>query len=358
MRQLKTIFRWVHLLLITITLLSYLSPFIHPSIFWPLAVLGLSYPVLLVLNIFFFLFWLFLKDKYLFFALGTIILGWSHLTALIGFNGKQETSPTLRITSFNCHGIKVWSEKDRVASEDDIMKVLGAQAPDILCLQEYPSHPIPIGVLRQAVRNKLGLKYEAIREGGTLAIFSKYPIAASQNHYYKNGANGYQWADVQIENQTIRIFNLHLQSNALTQMAEKVMDEGKLQEKSTWLNIRGMIGRYRRAAVLRSEQAEEINTLLKRSPHPVILGGDFNEPPTSYAYHTLRKHLKDAFQEAGRGIGVTYAGKVPGLRIDYILTDPSFTIVDYDILPYTISDHRAVAVGLKLPSEGTIPPKN
>lgn len=44
----------------------------------------------------------------------------------------------------------------------------------------------------------------------------------------------------------------------------------------------------------------------------------------------------------GFGIGHSYNGKIPFLRIDYILTNPSFEIQKFEIVNNKISDHFPV----------------
>ncbi|MEN0003086.1 MAG: endonuclease/exonuclease/phosphatase family protein [Bacteroidota bacterium] len=349
MRHLRPLLRWLHLALICVTLLSYLAPFISPKVFWPFAVLGLAYPLLLVLNLLFLLGWLLLKDRYTLFALATILLGWSHLTALIGFGGgKEATAQQLNILSFNTYSLRVWKNPGKLASKEMVKTFFATHKIDVVCLQEYPKQPAHQQRIETALE-ELGLKYSCQQKNKSLAIFSRFPIKKYKNHYFKNRSNGFQWADIALKTHSIRVFNLHLQSNAVTQTANKLMEEGNLKERSTWRNMRSMIGNYRRAAMLRAGQAETIAQALAKSPHPVALAGDFNEAPNSYVYQVLTQQLNDAFQEAGRGIGVTYAGKLPGLRIDYILTDPRLPVADYHIFPSAFSDHKGVVTTLNVP---------
>ena len=143
--------------------------------------------------------------------------------------------------------------------------------------------------------------------------------------------------------EVIRVFNLHLQSNSISALTDKVAAEGNIQEKETWLNIRGIVGRFKRAAQLRARQAEEIALKIAQSPHPVIVGGDFNDTPQSYTYHTLVKELNDTFKQCGRGIGSTYSGKIPALRIDYVLSSKHFKSIRHKTYTRrTFSDHYPV----------------
>ena len=103
-----------------------------------------------------------------------------------------------------------------------------------------------------------------------------------------------------------------------------------------------MMSRYKRAAILRAEQAEEVVGQIEKSPYPVLLCGDFNEIPQSYAYYIISRGLQDAFKASGRGLGVTYNGRIPALRIDYVMAGPEFEVLGHRIGRARFSDHYPV----------------
>ena len=78
---------------------------------------------------------------------------------------------------------------------------------------------------------------------------------------------------------------------------------------------------------------------MNTSPYPIILCGDFNDTPTSYTYKQLSEGLNDSFSNAGLGIGQTYNGKFPTLRIDYILHSPEFELNSFKTTDVNLSDH-------------------
>ena len=81
---------------------------------------------------------------------------------------------------------------------------------------------------------------------------------------------------------------------------------------------------------------------MQNCKHKMIVCGDFNDSPTSFAYGTLSKGLKDAFIESGSGLGNTYIGPFPSLRIDYILYDKSFDSYNYKSINTNYSDHKLI----------------
>ncbi len=345
------VFRWANLIVVILTLLSYLSPFLDPGQYWPVALLGLFYPWLLLINVLFILFWGLQKDKYLFFSLLCIFLGWGHLKGFLGLNpsGWMPKS-AIRVTTFNCHGF-FFVNKDRQKNyvpATAVAELVDAEGQiDILCLQEFATSRSRHKDYQEAIAKKSGMEYFYQEDGG-LAVFSRYPIVSQESVYFPNRTNGYQVVDLDADGDTVRLFNVHLQSNAVTGLAGRVAENGSIQDTETWLTLRGMASRYRTAAAMRTRQAEEIAARIQESPHPVILCGDFNDVPLSHVYHRLSHGMRDAFKTRGFGLGTTYVGDVPALRIDYVLASRGLRITGFRTGRNDFSDHRQVSASLEL----------
>jgi endonuclease/exonuclease/phosphatase family metal-dependent hydrolase len=144
----------------------------------------------------------------------------------------------------------------------------------------------------------------------------------------------------------VRVYSVHLQSNRLTYTATRIAPEGDLREKETWKDIRFVLARYKLGAQIRAEQAKILGEHIAQSPHPVILCGDLNDTPITYTYRILSKDLQDSFREKGAGIGSTFAGKLPTLRIDYVFAAKAFQVRDHRVPDVELSDHFPVWVRL------------
>ncbi|MCO6475025.1 MAG: endonuclease/exonuclease/phosphatase family protein [Phaeodactylibacter sp.] len=335
--------RWINILLILVTLLAYLAPYVSPATFWPLSFVGLLYPWLLLGNVLCIIGWMIMKKYYLLFSLGCILLGWSHFQSYVGlhFGARQYPEGSIRTMAFNSYGFHHSGKGGERFTREELPGSFPLEGMDIICFQEFPS-PRRVNYFIDYIKANSPLKHVIFQKGGSLAIFSRYPIQAHNTHYFPNRVNGYQYADLEIGGRTVRLFNVHLQSNSVTHIANQVAEDANLQDKKTWLRIRGMMGRYKRAAILRAEQADEVAQLIGKSPHPVLLCGDFNEIPQSYAYHTLSRGMQDAFKVKGRGLGVTYNGRIPALRIDYVMAGPEFEVLGHEIEKAEFSDHYPV----------------
>ncbi|MBK6641784.1 MAG: hypothetical protein IPG39_11360 [Bacteroidetes bacterium] len=99
---------------------------------------------------------------------------------------------------------------------------------------------------------------------------------------------------------------------------------GNEQDEETVARTRNILKRLKKAFIKRAAQADMISKHIGTSPYPVIVCGDFNDTSLSYTYKTISAGLLDAFRESGSGMGSTYTGPIPGLRIDYI---PAFRTV-------------------------------
>lgn len=336
--QIKTIIRWSNLALIVITLAAYLSPYINPNTFWLFSLLGLAYPLLLFANLGFITLWISRKKWYFLFSVACIGLGWNFLSKSIGFNTKSNaSSDDTSIVTFNTESAhKFWDYKAKRTDLQKFTDYLQSMDADIICLQEFPIR----GELRLKRDEAWMHSYQAT--GKNMVTYSKYPILKHGYFAFVNEYNGCLFTDLKIGEQILRVYNVHLSSNKITNIANEVAENGDWKERETWSKVKQMLLGYRSAAKKRSDQAEEIGKHIAASPYPVIVCGDFNDVPLSYAYHTIAENLTDHFQARGRGLGTTFGGSIPFLKIDYILGSPSVAVSTSDILHHDYSDHYPI----------------
>jgi endonuclease/exonuclease/phosphatase family metal-dependent hydrolase len=106
------------------------------------------------------------------------------------------------------------------------------------------------------------------------------------------------------------------------------------------------VGKLKRGVVIRSVQADIISSLVADSPYPVVLAADLNDVPNSYTYFTVRGSLQDAFLQKGYGLGRTFRGLSPTLRIDYIFADPRLRVRQFKRVKKDYSDHYMLVTDL------------
>ena len=341
----KNFFKWLNLFIIIATLLAGLAPYASPRYGWWVSVFGMAFPWLLLFNIFFILFWLITKNIYFLFSLACILTTWYAVTGIIGFNRSDPgLASSLRVMSFNCRAFYDFTQDK--STKTKVLQVINDYPVEVICFQEFPMNPKSARAIIEDIKNSTQLKYFFQPEQYALAIFSKYPISKTAILDTDNVASGCIYADLDHPDGKVRLYNVHLKSNRVSDDANKVLEERELRKKSTWVGIKKMMGKINTASKIRAEQALRISDHIKTCNHPVILCGDFNETPQSYTYRLLSNQLKDSFREKGFGIGSTYAGKIPGLRIDYILASKNIQINDHQILRKEVSDHYPIISSL------------
>ena len=111
-------------------------------------------------------------------------------------------------------------------------------------------------------------------------------------------------------------------------------------------NILNLLQKLITAYQLRAEQALKVIEHMKQSPYEVVICGDFNDTPMSYIYNQFYTNYTDAFKNCSKGIGVTYAGKVPAGRIDYIFHSNILETSNFKIQREIFSDHKSISCKL------------
>lgn len=98
----------------------------------------------------------------------------------------------------------------------------------------------------------------------------------------------------------------------------------------------------------RAIQSELVKKQINASAYPAIITGDFNDVPSSYTYQQIATGWKDAFLEKGFGVGDTYLGISPTLRIDYIFANSRWDIKAWEQIDENLSDHHMIMADLLL----------
>jgi len=365
----------LNLLTVIMLLVSYLSPFVDPRTFWPFAFFGLAYMPLLAVNVLFVLFWLFIRNRRTFalLSLMAILIGWQPLRAHIGLNKNRLTTQEqvenqtsdsliagtdLRVMTYNVHLFREFGQtKNEPDIKDQALELIRKADPDLICIQEYYTRKKGQHDISELFRNALGLKYQYIHstaenefESYGLAIFSKHPIVSS-GHLpdFEQGVNSIIFADVEKEGRVFRVYNVHLRSYGF-QQEDYDFIAGPIEESmEKRISSTKRIGnRLKKAFTLRSLQARSLRKHSEENTKPVLIMGDFNDTPLSFAVNHVGKGMQNTFQKKAWGWGQTYNGDFPNFQIDYVLASPDFQVLRYEIIREKLSDHYPVLVDLVL----------
>lgn len=346
-------------IVILLLLLSYLAPFVSPQLFWPIAFLGLAYPVLLLCNIVFIIYWLvFFRLKFLF-SLAAIVIGFRFVPYFVQINAKktEDYTHSIRLMSFNMKYFGAYEGK-RIRDPEKFFHVLQKVDPDVLCFQEFRNAgtPVEAPLYKQLFKALKGYHHyhtftdsKGRNSGLDLVIFSRFPIIDSgEVEHERNISNFTVFADIVAHGDTVRLINTHLKSIHFEGADYAAVRNIELDNDSNVVKLSNISRKLKRAFVSRAKQAEQVKLFMDESPYRMIVCGDFNDSPTSYAFRTLKGDMKDAFVEAGSGLGRTYVGQMPSFRIDHILIDPAFNAYNYYAKAFEFSDHKMVSATIRL----------
>jgi len=346
-------------------ILSYLAPLINPAkVFFP-ALFGLAYPYILMANLLFVFYWLIRLKKEIFISIIVILLGWNHLNNMLPLNFKDvkipETSSPERMFkafSYNVRGFDMYKWTSDPHIKNEIFAFIQMQKPDILCFQEYYTSRRKTDTHKANLKSVPSLNHSAvyysgepyINKGFGMVTFSKYPIVKKSKIPFNSTSNAAMYTDILFQSDTIRVFNIHLQSIKFHEENYAFIDSASLKYSNEQIREIKKIGsRLKTAFSMRAEQSQMIANYIKDSPHPVVVMGDFNDTPQSYAYRRIRKGIHDAFRKAGRGFGNTYAGELPSFRIDFIMYGDPFIPYQFKRIKSDYSDHFPISTWLYLP---------
>lgn len=314
---------------------------------------GLFMPVILFVNLLIAVYWICIKKWWVVIPIATLLLNIGYLTSIFQISFSSPEVPAkaipLRVATYNVGNFRSWAKQD---THHPVCYFLCDAGVDIVCFQEYTDHS---KLDADSLGKLLNLPYHAVKytsgsQNNGSAIFSKYPITASGKLPFDSKINDAIWADIQVGNQTIRVIGCHLETTAFSSKRKELnkqdlTDAEPQQIVSIYSDITTAL--YENSC-RRANQANLVRQLIDSTSCPVIVCGDFNDPPSTYTYHRVKGDLEDSFRSRGKGYGYTFRGLHRLFRIDYILYSLSFNCIAYNSKDQEWSDHNPIICDLYL----------
>ncbi|MGB3848506.1 MAG: endonuclease/exonuclease/phosphatase family protein [Tunicatimonas sp.] len=302
------------IILLVATLAAYLSVYVSPATFWLAGFFSLTIPVLLIANLLLLLLYAVRRRWQAVYPLAALLVGYPYIAASVVWQRPSESaSPAFSVLSYNVRVFNIYSHQQRDTPRPTVTWLTQEDA-DVKCLQEFYNDD------SSAVFNAT----QRLREQGTyhsyvnpslinrigaqfgLAIFSRFPILNRGEVSTPQDSLQYAiFADLRTPGGVVRVYNVHLRSMSI--------DENTLGDQGAYPSI---ARKLKNGFTTRAHQVDALLSHLRASPHPVVVCGDLNDLPYSYTYFSLRDQLMSSFEEAGRGFGFSYNGKLFFLRID------------------------------------------
>jgi endonuclease/exonuclease/phosphatase family metal-dependent hydrolase len=353
---LKGILLTINLVVVVLMLITMGGTFISPDIIVLPAYTTLFFPLTVLLNVVFVVFWAFARKWHFLISLVVLLLAAPQIADVFPMHfGKTSPAATegtpVTILTYNTQ-MSGGLLKHTAENPNPVIEYILNSNADIVCLQEFAVSPkeqyLTEKDIRQIFRkypySHIWLKQKQDWAMSGVATFSNFPIIHKYDIPFSSKYMVSISSDIVVGNDTIRLINNHLESNKLTERDREMPIELKDHFNSdklsgTTLHLSRKLGSAYRT---RARQADTIAAYSSGSPYPLVIVGDFNDVPASYTYTKIKGKLKDAFSETGFGLGWTLNLSIYKFRIDYVLYDPKFTVDKYKVPQIKFSDHFPV----------------
>jgi endonuclease/exonuclease/phosphatase family metal-dependent hydrolase len=361
-RTFKSISIAISIFLSVLFLIACLSPYINPANWWFFGLTGLIVPYLILLLFFATIFWLIAKPVYAWIPFISLCFGWQQIEVAVawhagsGFNKKKHPQ-NIRVIDWNVrsfNGLSKNADAKRM-TRNEVAEIITKMQADIVCMQEFNSSTQREFADNISLFTKAFPYYyfsrDYLRNNGNYhsgsIIFSKFPIIDSGKTMFPV-AESLIFADILKGDDTIRVFNTHLQSFKFKKEDYADIEKIKDQDEETVSASKNILKKMKLAFNRRGVQADIVRSQRDLSKLPSIITGDFNDVPNSYTYFNIKGNWQDCFLKKDFGIGRTYLSLAPTLRIDYILADNRFVVKQFDMVDEDLSDHMMLVTDVRL----------
>jgi endonuclease/exonuclease/phosphatase family metal-dependent hydrolase len=328
-------------------------------------ILGLLTPILALINFLFFIFWL-LTRKYYFALLpmAAFVISWRVFSVSVAANFFQHQkfaidSSRFNVMTYNVRLLDLYKWSGKKDTRKNMLNFLKEKNPTVLCLQEFYSGNDSIGINNiQAIKDSCHYEYYAdcnvnVNKRGKWGniIFSHAPILNTTNHDVDViGNNMLQETSLLINKDTLTVFNFHLKSNKFSKAETAFLSKKEIPEfdEKTISDSKAIYKKLEYSTINRGLEADLVGNIIENKTNPSIVCGDLNDIPCSYAYFKMRNKLQDAFLTKSNGLGATYNGTFPVLRIDYIFYSSSIQVNGYETFDIDYSDHFPVMANFNI----------
>ena len=328
-----------------------LNPEQHPI----LSVLGMTFPVFLLVNLLFLFLWLTIKWKKAWIPIAGFAAAYVPITLFMPVNMRQEVPEgAIKLISYNVctYGGNYKYEN----GFDTVFGYLERQKADIVCLQEDVDswrRYVFIKYAKIYPYNDTTMLQNNAFTYNCVGIHTRFPIIRKERIWYPSNTNGSVAYYLNTGKDTLLVINNHLEGTHLSESERnnyKRMLRGKMERDTAKAESMFLIEKLGNNNAKRAVQADIVHRYIEEHrQYPTIVCGDFNDTPISYTRRTIAQGLTDCFQTTGKGLGLSYNQKGFYFRIDHILCSP-------DLQPYNCeidddmdaSDHYPILCHIKM----------
>jgi len=312
----------------------YLDPGVHP---WA-AVAGLAFPFLLGGALFLLFLCVLFATRWSWIPLLGLLLCGGSIRAYSPINfSKSAPASSLKVVSFNTCGWGSYMHdagRGRQTRDGDTRRTaeyLAALDADLVCLQEsyvQQGTTWQEDIVDPIMRRVTPYTDTVLTVGrNQVCLYSKYPILRHERITYF-GANvvGAFWVELGAGD-TLIVVDVHLKSMGLSEQDRE--DIGSVVDASQQTlsenAARGILGKIRKNSAIRSRMVAKVCAFLEQhAGESILVCGDFNDTPISYARCQIGRGLTDVYVASANGPGWSFNQNHIYVRIDHAFCSPDW----------------------------------
>lgn len=326
---------------------------LDPEAFPMMSNLGLLFPLFLVLNAGFLVFWVVFKLRWVAIPFAGFLLCYGPVRRYCPVNiAHDPPRDAIKVLSYNVWLFAGW--EDAGNPSNPILDYIRRQDADIVCLQESATNEVRQAKVDSVLNPIYQYRDTVSRQSGEcVTLFSKYPIVGKEHLHYESRGNISGVFRLKVRGREVLVVNNHLETTGLSHEEKtqfKSMIKGEMKADTAEMTSKLLVHKLGRATAIRAAQARAVAAYVARHRDmPVIVCGDFNDGPISYAHRTIAHGLADCYVETATGPGISYHHNAFFVRIDHILVSPHFEPVACRVDDsIKTSDHYPIMAWVKL----------
>lgn len=336
------------LMLLLCGLTTMLNPVDYPRV----ALFGLGFPVLWALNLFFVFLWAVFYIRNIWIPFAGMLFSISYIYDYCPLNWPEKhPDDALKMITYNTafFGSAAQDSLGRYLLPD----YLAASDADIICLQEAA---LVKKLTREDVDEVMaaaGYQTRHLDDGVAegQCFYTRLPILSVERVMHEPSGNGSVAVRLLHGQDTVLLVNNHFESYKFTPEDKRKYKEiiKAPESKDTEHNSKELVRKMTKASRQRGPQVDSVLHYIEKSGlQSVVVCGDFNEPPVSYACRRMSSRLTSAFRQSGNGLGLSYNQKGFYFRIDHIFVSDYWLTYETHVdksAPW--SDHYPLVTYLK-----------
>lgn len=260
-----------------------------------------------------------------------ILISWGPISSVSPLGAPKKPAPgaqTFTLMTYNMiHG---WDQEHKNSPSNRTIDYIINTNTDIVCLQEADTvarkGEIPNFTEEQFQKLHELYPYQVGDLKLDMKVLSKYPVVYEKGYSFIEGTydkKRYTFYRFNINGHKLMIINVHLMSFMLSAKERQVVTDIRSIEgvKESYAELKGGIReKLEKGFQKRKKDVEILRRTIDKLKGPLIICGDFNDVPESYAYRLLKgTDMKDAYIETGFGPLVTYNQHAFWFHLDQIL---------------------------------------